>query len=66
MGPIWRYNPESGTEQVGAGTTKSIIAGGSPIYQRRDDRKDGDRGHDDIHLEDLAAVLNETAQALIG
>ena len=36
------------------------------IHQRRHDRQDRDRGHHDIHLEDLAAVLNEIAKAVGG
>ena len=29
------------------------------VHQRGDDRKNGDRGHDDVELKDLATVLDQ-------
>ena len=36
------------------------------IHHRRNDREDRDRRYNDVHLEDLAAVLDDVAEAQVG
>src|SRR5262249_57598739 len=43
----------------------ALQPGNRQIHHGRDDRENGDRSHDDVHFEDLTAVLDEIAETEI-
>src|SRR5262249_5539291 len=57
--------PAGAISRLSAPHHGALQPGDREIHHGRDNREDGDRGHDDVHFEDLTTVLDEIAETEI-